>query len=321
MDQSLTVLLAHRLPPENGGTPSELKRKIESKLDQVELICSNDHQETVSHIQDADVLIEHGYDTQLFEYAEDLQWIQSLSAGYDRYDLEYLREHDIVLTTVSGVHAKPVADHVMGSVLLFERGLHRAIRRQNSSEWRRWQPDELSGKTLAVIGAGSIGTEIARRAKAFGMDVVGTKRDPSTGGEDLDEVYGPGSFHTVLGISDHVVATCPLTDKTRNLFDGQAFGSMDSDAIFVNVSRGDVVEQEALTRALQNAAIKGAVLDVAKEEPLPPNSPLWDLSNVLITPHLAGGSPRYIDRVAELFATNYSFFIAGEKDEMGNRVV
>ena len=321
MGCSPTVLLVHRLPPENAGTSPELAGKIKSRLDQVDIVCADDHEDTVARVRSVDVLIEYGYDKQLYDFAENLQWIQSLSAGYDRYDLDYLREREVTLTTVSGVHAKPVAEHVIGSLLMFERGLYKAVERKNLSEWRRWQPDGLHNKTLAIIGVGSIGSELARIARAHGMDVVGTKRDPSQGGDELDEVYGSESFHTVLGMSDYVVSTCPLTDETQNLFDGQAFGSMDRDAIFVNVSRGGVVDQESLTIALQEGSIRGAALDVFEEEPLPSDSPLWNLSNVLITPHLAGGSSQYLDRVADIFAANYSQFVMGKEHAMKNRVI
>lgn len=321
MIDSPTVLLPHRVPPESEGSPADLMNAIECCLPDVELVLPRNHEDAVERIKTAEIIIEHGYDKVLFGKSRDLRWVQSLSAGHDRYDLTFFDEKDITLTTAAGVHAEPVAEHVIGSLLVFERGFHRAVRRQDRREWNRWTPREISGKTIAIIGVGSIGTRVAELANTHGLTVIGTKRDPTVEIDSVDELYSPGELHTILGLADYVVCTCPLTDETYELFDGLAFASMSSDALFVNVARGEVVDQSALTRALQNGEIRGAVLDVSHEEPLPQNSPLWSLSNVLITPHLAGGSPRNIDRVAAVFAENYRQFVDGEVESMQNRVV
>jgi len=315
------VLLLQGFPPENRGGPADLAAAIRERVDGIRLERSRDHGDAVDRIRTADVVIEHGYGRALFEHAEQLEWIQSLSAGVDRYDLGYLEERGIALTSVAGVHADPIAEHVLGSLLSIERGLDRALRRAERSEWRRWTPRELSGKTMGIVGVGAVGDRIAELAGAHGLTVVGTKRDPTTGAEHADEIHGPEATHAVLGRADYAVLACPLTEETRGLLDERAFASMSRDAILVNVARGGVVDQDALVEALQRGQIRAAVLDVFETEPLDPDSPLWDLSNALVTPHLAGGSPRFVDRAAEIFATNYGRYLAGDLDRLENRVV
>ncbi|MDY6817061.1 MAG: D-2-hydroxyacid dehydrogenase [Halobacteriales archaeon] len=321
MGDSPSVLLLHGFPPENRGGPAELETAIRSRLSEIELDRSRDHEDAIERIATADIVIEHGYGRELFEHGTHLQWIQSLSAGYDRYDLDFLETQNITLTTVSGVHANPIAEHVIGSLLAFEHGLDRAMRQQQRGEWQRWTPRELAGKTMGIIGVGAIGGRIAELASAHDLTVIGTKRDPTTGADPVDEIYGPEETHTVLGRADYVVIACPLTDATRGLIDREAFASMSRDAVFVNIARGEITDQAALVEMLQRGQIRGAVLDVFEEEPLPSESPLWSLSNVLLTPHLAGGSPRYVDRVADIFAANYRHYIDGEESLMQNRVV
>jgi phosphoglycerate dehydrogenase-like enzyme len=315
------VLLLQNFPAENRGGPADLAAAIRDRLGSVRLDRARDHADAVERIETADVVVEHGYGRDLFERAERLEWVQSLSAGVDRYDLEFLEANGVVLTSAAGVHATPIAEHVLAFLLAVERGLDRALRQAERAEWRRWTPGELTGKTTAVLGVGAVGDRVAELASAHGMTVLGTKRDPSTGADNADEVYGPDETHAVLGRADYVVVACPLTEETRGLLDAAAFSSMSRDAVLVNVARGEVVVEDALVTALQRGQIRAAGLDVFEHEPLDPSSPLWDLSNALLTPHLAGGSPKFTERVADLFATNYERYVAGERDRMENRVV
>ncbi len=316
-----TVLLSHRFPPENRGTPANLETAIKSRLDDINLTRGTDYRDTVAKLQDANVYIEHYTDMGTFRENGQLDWVQSLSSGYDRYDLEYFRNQNIMLTTVSGVHANPIAEYVIGSLLMLERGLDQALRQQDRNEWQRWTPRELAGKTMGIIGVGAIGGRIAELATAHGLTTIGTKRDPTTGGDAVDELYSPDELHTVLGRSDYVVVACPLTEETAGMFEAQTFASMSCDSVFINIARGSIVDQSELVDALQEGQIRGAVLDVFDTEPLGQESPLWDLSNVVLTPHLAGGSPHYTTRVADIFVENYTQYITGNPENMQNRVV
>jgi phosphoglycerate dehydrogenase-like enzyme len=316
-----SVLLPHRCPPENAGGLDALEDALRDRLPKVEFQRARDREETAALISDAEIVIEHRFDDELLDAAENLRWLQTLSSGYDRFDLDRLASLDVTLTTVSGVHATPIAQHVLGCVLAFERGLFRARRQQRRREWRRYAPDELTGKTVGIVGVGSIGGRVAELLAPLDVTVLGVKRDPSTVSDVVDAVYGPDERHEVLGRSDYVVVACPLTEETRGMFDAGAFESMRSDAILVNVARGAIVDESALVHALQTGNLGGAVLDVAETEPPDWESPLWDFENVVLTPHMAGGSPRFADRVARLFGDNYERFVGGDLDAMDNRVL
>jgi len=316
-----SVMLMHRCPPENAGGLDAIEAAIRERLPDVPFERAADYGDALDRIPDAEVVIEHRIDDDLLAAADDLGWLQSLSAGYDRFDLDALADRGVALTTVSGAHATPAAQHVLGSVLQFERGLGRARRQADRREWRRFTPDEPTGKTAGVVGVGTIGARTAQLLSAVGMEVLGVKRDLDDVPDAVDEIYPPDELHTVLGRSDYVVAACPLTDETRGMFDAGAFVSMGPEAVFVNVARGAVADQAALVEALRTGNLGGAALDVAVEEPLPADSPLWGMENVLVTPHMAGGSPRFADRAADVFAENYERYAAGEADRMTNRVV
>jgi len=321
MVENPKVLLLHRTPPESKGTVGELAEKIQSQVQDIDLVQATDRADALDKLETAEVVIEHGYDERIFQNAPNLAWVQSLSAGHDRYDIDFFKKNNITLTTASGVHAVPVTEHVFGSLLMIERGLDRAQQQQSRHEWNRWSPGEMAGKTMGIVGVGAIGSRVAELARAYGLTVLGTKRDPKTGGGAVDKMYNPTDLHRLLGQSDYVVLTCPLTDETYGLIDQQALESMASTAILVNVARGGVVKQQPLVQALKNGEIGGAVLDVFESEPLPEDSALWNLSNVHITPHLAGGSPRFFNRVAELFAENFTRFTEEADETLRNQVV
>ena len=318
-----SVLVFHRTPPENAGGPERLAAAIEARLPDadLELDVADDYGDAAAKLPDAEVLVEHRVDAELLEAAADLEWIQSLSSGYDRFDLEWLADRGIALTTVSGVHATPIAHQILGYVLTFERGLDRARRQADRREWRRFAPSEPTGKTVGIVGLGSIGSRAAEFLEAIGMEVLGVKRDLDDVPDVASEVYPPEELHTVLGRSAYVVAACPLTDETRGMFDERAFASMDTDAVFINIARGDVADEDALVDALRTGNLGGAALDVASEEPLSPASPLWNMENVILTPHMAGGSPKFVDRVAGIFSRNFDRYARGEFEAMESRVV
>ncbi|ELZ41538.1 phosphoglycerate dehydrogenase [Halorubrum californiense DSM 19288] len=249
-------------------------------------------------------------------------WIQTLNSGVDSYDLETLAEREVAVTNAAGVAAEPIAEQVLGYLLVFERRIHKGIRRQErDGVWRRYSAGELSGKTLGIVGVGAIGTRVAELASAFDMEVIGTKRTPETAPDVVDEAYPPDRLTELLARSDYLVLACPLVEATRGLIGAEEFMSMRSDAVLANVARGEVVEEAALETALQQNRIRGAALDVFEEEPLPPESPLWDLPNAVITPHMAGSTPKYADRVGSLFEENYRRYAAGDLEALRNRIV
>ena len=314
------TLLLHTYPAENEGTPADLERAIRNRIPDIHLERVNTYEEARQRIPNAEVVIEHRIDDELLSLADNLRWIQSLSSGVDRFDLDALERRGVALTTVSGVHANPISEHVLGYALLFERRLLETLRQQSRKEWRPVTPGELSSRTVGIVGVGAIGGRIAERCAALGMTVLGVRRK-STTPQAVDELFAPDELDSVLARADYLVLSCPLTEETEGLLGERELRAMKESAVLINVARGAIVETEALVDALRSGVIAGAALDVTDPEPLPPESPLWNLSNVILTPHLSGGSPRYTERCAEIFETNYRAFEAGDRERMTNRVV
>jgi phosphoglycerate dehydrogenase-like enzyme len=284
-------------------------------------------EELVRRLPEADVLVVSGlWKNDLVAAAHKLRLIQSISAGTDQYDPALLRQRGIRLASAAGVNAAAVAEHAMALMLALARRIPEARDNQNARHWRGMiseigaREDQLSGKTLLIVGLGRIGLRLAHLAKAFDMRVIATKRDPSTGGHGADAVYGQDRLLELLGQADIVALTCPLTPQTEHLIDGAALAAMKPTAHLVNVARGRVVDEDALIAALRQRRIAGAGLDVTREEPLPPSSPLWALPQVLITPHSAGETQRYEDAVIDILLENLERLWRGET-ALRNQVV
>jgi phosphoglycerate dehydrogenase-like enzyme len=220
-----------------------------------------------------------------------------------------VREGDILVTTSSGIH-QPLVEHVFALLLALVRRLHIAIRNQQERRWDRSRAvgGEVRGMTVGVLGLGSIGAEVAAKATAFGMRVIGTKRTPG-GVPHVDRVYPPEALHEVLAAADVVVVALPLTDETRGLLGEQEFRAMKPAGLLINIGRGPIVQEAALIRALQERWIGGAGLDVFEREPLPADSPLWAMEDVIITPHVSGGWPGYLDAAVPLFCENLARYL------------
>jgi D-2-hydroxyacid dehydrogenase (NADP+) len=249
------------------------------------------------------------------EALDKLKWIFSYSAGVDSYPLEYLEKRGIVLTNTSGVHAKNIAEQVMGAMIMFSRNLITALRKQEEKIYDKNIPvGELTGQNLLIVGTGSIGKEIARKAKAFDMNICGI-RNRSAGEipKYFDEIYSVDSLDDRLGDFHYIVCVVPSTDKTRGLFDRRKFDLMNPNTVFINVGRGDLIVEDDLTQALKTKRIRGAYLDVFPNEPLPSDSELWGLDNLLITPHNAGSTPKYFSRAMEIFLENLKKYRTGEE--------
>jgi len=315
------ILVYHGFPPETSGDLADFRDRIEDAIPALNLIQTDDRSDVMESIPDADILIEHRMPMELLEGGSSLEWIQSLSAGVNRYDLETLEERDVMLTTVSGVHAQPVAEHVLGYMLYFERDLGRINHQQRSANWRRFAPGELKNRTVGILGVGKIGGRVAEFASAVGMRVVGTKRDTSTYNETVDEIYTQNDVHTVLGASDYVVLALPLTEQTEELIGSAEFDSMKDDAVLINIARGEIIDHQQLVLTLREGYLGGAALDVTNPEPLPQGSPLWDMENVIVSPHMAGGSPAFPRRCADIFVHNFEQYSNGTYDGMRNRVL
>lgn len=284
-------------------------------------------EETLERVGESDVLVLSGlWRPELLERARKLRFIQVCGAGYNNFDVEVIRRAGIRMASASGVNRNAVSDHAMALILAIARKIPEACENQRRRHWRGMiselakREDELAGKTLLVYGLGAIGERLARLANAFEMTVIGFKRDPSRHGAIADEVHAAAAFRAWLPRADYVALTCPLTDETRNLIDADALASMREDTWLINVARGGCVDTDALVEALSSRRIAGAAIDVTDPEPLPEESLLWDLENVLLTPHTAGETRSYEDNVVSILLANIECLWAG-KSELVNGVV
>ncbi|GGP16545.1 D-2-hydroxyacid dehydrogenase [Oceanobacillus neutriphilus] len=245
--------------------------------------------------------------------SDQLKWVQSWSAGVDSLNLNKMEEKGIKLTSANGVHSYPISETIFAYILGFTRLIHTYVRQQQEKVWHHAKlRGEIHNKTIAVLGVGKIGQETAKIAKAFGMKVLGV-RHSGKAAEYVDEMYQPHQLDNVLPQSDYVVVTLPLTEDTHHLIGEEQFKQMKKDAFFVNIGRGQIVDEKAMIAALENNEIAGAGLDVFENEPLDNTSPLWEMENVILTPHTAGATEFYNQRVIEdIFIPNLKSYLNGE---------
>jgi phosphoglycerate dehydrogenase-like enzyme len=293
----------------------------------------------IEDFKSTEVLVTYGEDLTPFyiDRLEKLQWIQVLSAGLDRMPFEALNKRNILVTNARGIHQIPMAEYTIGMILQLVRKGYELYDLQKEGIWdRSIRVGEAYGKTIGIVGLGAIGTEIAKRAKAFGMRVVGLKRDlgdytskDRSSAEDLqhvrtvlpehvDEVVSYQEKEKLFTQSDFVVILLPLTPATNQLIGLNELQMMKSSAYLINIARGEVVKEEDLIHALREKMIAGAVLDVFEQEPLPPNHPFWGLDNVIITPHISARSPLYMQRALDIFCENIKAY--PERETMTNMI-
>jgi phosphoglycerate dehydrogenase-like enzyme len=234
------------------------------------------------------------------------------SAGVERAMFPALRERPILLTNAAGVYGIPIAEHALAMMLALSRRMPELIRRQQRREWKSADGDELFESTALVAGLGGIGREIARRCRGLGMRVLATRVHPTNPDPDADRVYPADALHELLPEADWLILAAPATPATRHLIGATELAAMRSSARLINIARGSLMDQPTLVAALQSGALAGAGLDVFETEPLPPESPLWAMPNVIVSPHTSGASPRSLERTLHLFLANLRRYLAGE---------
>lgn len=293
---------------------SQLENLVRHEItDDVVVFPPKDELEESFHIvRDATIVVGSGDNLKetLIKNMVHLKWVHSVSAGVDTFPLEILNERGILLSNSRGIHIKPISEQILGVMISFSRSLHRTWVSQGAHRWDPGQrKDELFQKTLLVVGAGSIGQELARRAQAFDMKVVGVKAHPVPH-PHFNEMVSLDSLDDYLPQADYVVLLLPLTKLTYHVMDARRIGLMKETGILLNYGRGPVLDQMALVEALKEHRIGGAGLDVFEEEPLPPDDPLWKFDNVLITPHTGGWTPYHDERLVEIFLSNWRAYHA-----------
>ncbi|AZR73586.1 hypothetical protein BBF96_09405 [Anoxybacter fermentans] len=283
---------------------------------ELNIVCSEDKAVLKKEVEDAEVLVIwwSTFDPEYVRVGKKLKWIQTLTAGVDSFLLPEVKERGIILTSMKGIHGIPMSEHIMGMLLGVIRGLFKLRENQRQKKWDRPRVEELYGKTLVILGLGNIGIELAKRAKAFGMRVIGVKKTLEKV-EFADQVYSSDQWLTAIEEGDVIITILPYTPETYHMIGEDAFARMKNEAIFMNFGRGNVVDEKALIEALKAGQIRAAILDVFEEEPLDPDSPLWEMENVYISPHMSALSNHYMERAFEILARNLQHYIKGESLE------
>lgn len=329
-DKQLMVLIASYLEP-------EFVEQIKTEVPQVKVVYRPDligepryiadhssriertpeqENEWLSLLAQADILFDfdHTHRDDLPELAHNLKWIQATSAGIGQFvkRIGYAEKTDWIFTTASGVHARPLAEFSLMAMLMHTKNYLYLQQEKSVKHWQRYTATELAGKTVAIIGLGNIGQEVAKLAKPFGMRVIGTRRNPTKEIEFIDQLYHPDELDTLLPEADYLVLAVPHTPETENIIQAKQLALLPKGAYLVNIARGAVLDESALIDALQSGHLAGAALDVFATEPLPPTSPLWDMDNVIISPHSASTADTENAKIVRIFCDNLKHYVNGE---------
>jgi phosphoglycerate dehydrogenase-like enzyme len=285
--------------------------QVAAVSDDVEIVNAQSEDDALAAIADADAM--YGNLTpQMLDRAGKLRWLQTPIAGLENYMFPALAESAVTVTNMSKIYSDMIADHALGFILMFARGLHLYVRRQVEHKWEKGTPvRHLADCTLGILGLGGIGTELARRGKACALRVIAVDARREEKPEFVDELWPQDRLADLLRQSDFVVSCVPQTPETVGLIGADQLRMMKSSAYLINISRGVVVKLDALVEALQRGEIAGAALDVYEQEPLPADHPLWSMDNVIMTPHIAAQNPHVAQRRIDTLTGNLRRYLDG----------
>ncbi|HEV2289693.1 MAG TPA: D-2-hydroxyacid dehydrogenase [Candidatus Acidoferrales bacterium] len=305
--------------------PQDFGAKINARWPKMRVVHLPTGENVDRELPDTDILVGYSLRKEQFHLARKLKWIHSTAAGVNQLMYPELRESGIVLTNARGIHAQPMAEHILGAILAMARRFPDAFRYQSEARWAQqeiWdaklRPLELKGRVLLIVGFGSIGHELARRIHPMGMRVWGVTRSGQGDAALAERILPVADLASALPQADFIVLAAPETHETKQMIGAKELAQMKRTAYFINVARGTLVDEAALTHSLLTHAIAGAALDVTAEEPLPPESPLWKLDNVFITPHVSAASEQMWERQTKLLMDNLVRWFTGQ--ELRNRV-
>ena len=299
----------------------EFMNHLKNFSNNFEIILCKGPDELQPHLPQTEILVTlfNSPEAKMILQAPKLKWIQALTAGVDSLPLNEIKKRKILLTNGRGIHKIYIAEYAIAAMINLARNFHLMFRNQIKGQWDRSIPqNEIYGSTVGIVGLGAIGQEIARKASTMGMRVVGVKNDPCPL-EGVDRVYGPEKMQEVFKQSDYIINLLPDTPNTRGLIDKKLFSTVKESACFINLGRGPTVNQTDLIHALQTKKMRALFSDVYEEEPLPENSPLWEMENVILTPHIAGVSPKYLARATDIIGHNLQVYVS-DSGEMMNVV-
>ena len=297
--------------------PAWFLERLRAEFPQIEVANSRSRSTDQTALQGADIMIGWELTPELLRRATNLRWIYSITAAVDQFMFPELIESDVVISNAAQVHGRVVAEHAIAMILTLARRVHTAVRYQVKRKWAMeaiWQerPMEIAGADLLVVGLGGIGGKIAAMAAALDMRVTGVRQHPAPDPQGRYKVIGFQQLDDALPKADFVVLALPLTPQTRQIIDTRRLSLFRQSASLVNISRGQLVDEAALVKALREGRLRGAALDVFNEEPLPWRSKLWKMPQVLITPHTAFLSEKAWERHYEVFAENLKRYLAGQ---------
>jgi len=304
-----TILIAWR----GSHLSDEQRAWIQQRAPEARILETHDRDEIEAELERIEIANE-GVPREWLLRMPKLKWYAQYGAGVDWLSRHpEIREADFLLTNGSGIHAVPISEHIIGMMLALSRQFPRALRQQTQGAWDRSIAEttfELAGKTMVLIGVGAIGERAARLASALGMRVIGVRRHPERTAEGVERMVAPQNLQQVLPEADFLVLTIPLTPETRHMIGAAELSLLKPSARLINIGRGGTIDQDAMIEALQQDKLAGAGLDVFEQEPLPPDSPLWSMENVLITPHVSGFTPARSERAWALFSDNLERFLS-----------
>lgn len=293
-------------------SPRDLER-IQAYSSKIEIRYEPHPAEAEKSLKEAVILFGH-LDEEQFHLAKNLRWVHLAVAGVDRMLYPEFVRSDVILTNSKGIHKHQMTELLFGMMLTLTRKLRAFQKLQTCKTWDispYRETELLAGRTIGILGLGSIGSEIAKVASGFGMRVIGLRRNPTIPAYHVNILIGMENLPLLLKESDHIVVVLPLTAETRNLITKREFDLMERAPYFYNLARGPIVNEQDLIQSIKEGKIKGAGLDVFQDEPLDPLSPLWEMENVIITPHVGGLVPHYMTEAVSLFLDNLQRYLDG----------
>lgn len=295
------------------------KEILEPKFPQITIHAAETEAAVGPFIEKADIITTIRISDQMIKRAVNLKWIQAMITGTDYITKLPSLKKDVLLTSTRGIHGPQMSEMAIFLMIALNRNFPKIIRNKTQKIWERWPTRLLYKKTVGIMGVGIIGEAIARKCKAFDMTVIGLghvlRQVPG-----VDHFYTLDKLHEVIAEVDYFICVAPSTPDNQKMLGAEAFARMKSSAFFINIGRGEVVDEDALITILQEKKIAGAALDTFWKEPLPPESPLWNLENTIITPHVGGMSDIYVEQVLTIFEENLRRFLQGEKETLINLV-
>lgn len=291
------------------------QEQLVARFPNQEFLFCQDMKEAAQHLERAAVLVTYGDDVteEIIYQSPKLKWIMVLSAGVDSLPFQAIQDRNIVVTNSRGIHKTQMAEYTISMLLQVYRQEKELMENEKEHQWGKVSINEISGRTMLVLGTGAIGQEVARLAHAFRMTTIGISRS-GTQKEFFDEVHSMDQLTEKLPEADFVVSVLPSTKETKHLLTEEHFKQMKQSAVFINIGRGDVVASNTILKAIQEKEIAHAVLDVFEQEPLPKGHPFWDEADITVTPHISGKSPEYLTRALSILQENLDQFIKGESN-------